>query len=65
MDSLIEERRLNPVPMEIGYIYYEVTISQGAGIWHDDSKYQIDIGISHYEEQNCGKYQCNSFKLID
>ena len=64
MDSLIEERRLNQVPMEIGYIYYEVTISQGAGTWNDDSKYQIDVGFSHQEEQNCGKYQCKSIKFI-
>ena len=64
MDSLIEERRFDPVRMEIGYIYYEATISQGAGSWNDDSKYQIDVGFSHHEEQNCGKYQCNSIKII-
>ena len=40
MDTLIEERRWNSVPMKMGYIYYEVSISQGTGAWNDDSKYQ-------------------------
>ena len=58
MDSLIDERRFNAIHMDVGYVYYEVSITQGAGEWNRDSKYQIEVGFSHKEDPNCGKYLC-------
>ena len=58
MDRLQEEFRYNPVHMMFGYLYYEATIYLETGTWNQDCEYQIEVGCSHREDPNCGKYVC-------
>ena len=58
MDSLLKEHRFNPIHKKFGYAYYEVSITKGTGDWKQGSKYQIELGFSHHEDPNCGKYLC-------
>ena len=58
LTNLEKRFRLNLDSRQLGYFYYEVTISRNEGEWNYDSLFHVLIGFSNEKSDNSGMEFC-------